>query len=157
MLKTIVFSLFLGLCWAVARLVAYVQRRLYLYRLRSRTEHVYIVGCLPDGTAPELMRTAAVVTLVPSTDVWKSRQQWIEDLATAQNEHGVEVYQYQYQYGEDVNENGLEYAQRVDTSVAMIRKKHHGTWSQTEERHYQKFAANQVFEWNGTHQGSPQQ
>lgn len=136
----------------VAAVSGYVllYRQLLLMHLRRRFEDIFVVGCLPDGSAPELGQFDDFVDFAKPTQVHREVTYWSNMLEQAQNVTGARVHSWQYRYGQHCNETPDEYAQRVIQDIAALRSARHQEESSADPDWYEKYERGQEgvrYEW----------
>ncbi len=120
-----------GLMWA--------RQWAELYAFRRRFEDVYIVGKTPDGTEPDFGALNDLVDFVDATDVYATQQHYNELLVASQNQLGVSIYTWRYQYGAHINETLEEYTERVLLDIKSSRAARHEYEAKEDPAWYQKY------------------
>lgn len=130
--------------------IMYARHWAEMYVLRRRFEDIYLVGCLPDGTEPELGPLAELVEYVDAQNVYATQQHYLEAIPASGNELGITVHVWQYQYGKYCNESPDEYALRIAEELRTLRAARHEHEAQGDPEWYQKYPKAQrgfEYEW----------
>lgn len=159
--RLIFFALALAFVGLVSLVLKFIQKRRHhkqLLAIRDRIENVYLVSMSPDGEKPDVGKMESVCEFVEQVDMHNRYLETLELLKESGNRFftgdeindkiKIQVLCFFFQDGVNVNEDFIEYGQRVENEIMVDRAcRHEKLKAENTDWYKWRWHGQNVIEW----------